>query len=162
MVIDYVVRWKGYGPEHNTWEPEANLTDCDEVLQGYWNRPHAASVPLSDGMRTFVAARTAADAITVPDTGVESAVSRLALRLLQKAVRHRVLQDTGRSGVRRTRPILEDKPLGAAGFSEHTIAQHGCQVGTRTISKYGRWRSKGGKLGRYGTLSLLSDGAAPR
>ncbi len=95
LVIDYFVRWKGYGPEHNTWEPDANLTNCDEVLQEYWNRPHAAAVPLShseslsDGMRNLwlptqpqmlllfqilVLCRSAQR---------ESAVLKLALRLLQ-------------------------------------------------------------------------------
>jgi hypothetical protein len=32
---EFLVKWKGYGPEHNTWEPERNLTNCKEVLQEY-------------------------------------------------------------------------------------------------------------------------------
>jgi transposase InsO family protein len=33
---EFLVKWLGYGPEHNTWEPESNLTHCDEILTGYW------------------------------------------------------------------------------------------------------------------------------
>ena len=33
---EFLVKWLGYGPEHNTWEPESNLTHCDEILAGYW------------------------------------------------------------------------------------------------------------------------------
>lgn len=35
-VIYYLVTWKGHGAEHNTWEPENNLTNCSELLQEYW------------------------------------------------------------------------------------------------------------------------------
>ena len=34
---EYLVQWKGYGPEHNTWEPECNLKDCPDVLRTYWD-----------------------------------------------------------------------------------------------------------------------------
>ncbi len=34
----YLVAWKGYGPEHNTWEPEENLKNAPEVLADYWSR----------------------------------------------------------------------------------------------------------------------------
>jgi len=33
---EYLVKWKGYGYEHCTWEPETNLTHCHELLQAFW------------------------------------------------------------------------------------------------------------------------------
>ncbi|CAB4006516.1 M-phase phospho 8-like [Paramuricea clavata] len=34
----YQVRWKGFGEEEDTWEPEENLFDCKSVLEQYWKR----------------------------------------------------------------------------------------------------------------------------
>jgi RNase H-like domain found in reverse transcriptase/Reverse transcriptase (RNA-dependent DNA polymerase)/Integrase zinc binding domain/Chromo (CHRromatin Organisation MOdifier) domain/Retroviral aspartyl protease len=33
----FLVAWKGYPAEHNTWEPETNLSNCPEILQQYWD-----------------------------------------------------------------------------------------------------------------------------
>jgi hypothetical protein len=33
---EFLIKWLGYGPEHNTWEPEANLENCSELLTEYW------------------------------------------------------------------------------------------------------------------------------
>lgn len=30
----FLVRWKGFGPDADTWEPEANL-NCEKILQNY-------------------------------------------------------------------------------------------------------------------------------
>lgn len=40
-VREFLIKWLGYGPEHNSWEPERNL-NCDELVATYWNATHAA------------------------------------------------------------------------------------------------------------------------
>ena len=32
---EYLVKWAGYGAEHNTWEPVKHL-NCDKLVQEYW------------------------------------------------------------------------------------------------------------------------------
>jgi hypothetical protein len=34
-VPEYLVKWLGYSHEHNTWEPLANLTHCEELIAEY-------------------------------------------------------------------------------------------------------------------------------
>lgn len=46
---EFLVKWQGYGPEHNTWEPEANLRNCPELLTDYW-----ASVRAKDDAKVAI------------------------------------------------------------------------------------------------------------
>lgn len=38
MVREYLIKWRGYEHEHNTWEPATNLTNCAELLNEYLAR----------------------------------------------------------------------------------------------------------------------------
>lgn len=33
---EYLIKWEGYGVEHNSWEPSSSLSNCKEVLADYW------------------------------------------------------------------------------------------------------------------------------
>jgi hypothetical protein len=35
---EYLVKWKGYSDEENTWEPEENLLNCQKILKEYRKR----------------------------------------------------------------------------------------------------------------------------
>jgi hypothetical protein len=43
-VREFLIKWQGYGPEHNTWEPERNLVNCSEVLTEYWRTTAAVDM----------------------------------------------------------------------------------------------------------------------
>jgi hypothetical protein len=38
---EYMIKWLGYGPEHNSWEPQSSMK-CDELIDEYWQATHAA------------------------------------------------------------------------------------------------------------------------
>jgi hypothetical protein len=43
-VREFLLKWKGYGAEHNTWEPERNLINCSELLAQYWSTTAAVDL----------------------------------------------------------------------------------------------------------------------
>ena len=54
VLTSYLVAWKGYGPEHNSFEPEKNLRNCQETILEYWqglSRRNAAGLKRSGEAR---------------------------------------------------------------------------------------------------------------
>ena len=43
--VEYLVKWLGYGIEHNTWEPEANVQNAPEKLSDYWAALQSRDLP---------------------------------------------------------------------------------------------------------------------
>jgi hypothetical protein len=42
--MEFLVSWKGFGPEENSWEPQAHLTNCAEAVQEFNTKyPDAAA-----------------------------------------------------------------------------------------------------------------------
>ena len=40
--LQYLVQWRGYGPEHNSWEPLKNLDHAERwITQFHWKNPLA-------------------------------------------------------------------------------------------------------------------------
>ena len=42
--LEYLVKWSGYTDDHNTWEPESNLTNSKEAINNFHKSnplPHA-------------------------------------------------------------------------------------------------------------------------
>ena len=37
--IKYLVRWKGYTYEHDTWEPVEHLENCDKLIEKFHSTP---------------------------------------------------------------------------------------------------------------------------
>ncbi|GAA5823663.1 hypothetical protein JCM10212_007090 [Sporobolomyces blumeae] len=46
--LKYEIKWQGYDEEANTWEPEAGVKDCKEVLEEYWS-----SLPRDDQLERY-------------------------------------------------------------------------------------------------------------
>jgi hypothetical protein len=44
-VVQYLVRWKGYGADHDTWEPSAHLPNARAIVREYEARASAQSLP---------------------------------------------------------------------------------------------------------------------
>ena len=35
---EYLIKWTGYGHEHNSWEPMSNMANCSELVQEFENQ----------------------------------------------------------------------------------------------------------------------------
>ena len=42
---EFLVKWLGYGIEHNTWEPEENVINAPERITEYWAAVRSRNLP---------------------------------------------------------------------------------------------------------------------
>ena len=49
---EYYVKWVNFGPEHCTWEPEANLKNAPECVAEYWKRMESKAVAAAQRQST--------------------------------------------------------------------------------------------------------------
>ena len=54
--FDYLVRWRGFGSDHDTWEPERNLKNASEVVQTYWDQYKAKGLQVPWSKPKFTSA----------------------------------------------------------------------------------------------------------
>jgi len=64
--FEYKVRWKGWGPAHDTWCSEADLENCQETLVAYWRQiansesnPEHSTGMTQDQINTFRGGKSA-------------------------------------------------------------------------------------------------------
>jgi hypothetical protein len=50
--LSYLISWKGYGLEHNSWEPEANVANAPYLIGEYWQRIGRAAGVGATGTKT--------------------------------------------------------------------------------------------------------------
>ncbi|KAL8393596.1 hypothetical protein RB595_003366 [Gaeumannomyces hyphopodioides] len=98
----YLVKWKGYSADENTWEPRKNLAGCPELLKAFdaQNQPEKASTKKAPGRKPGAkAGRKAAAEKPAPAVGPpEKKEPRKAPTERKLAVPKKPTKSTGRRG----------------------------------------------------------------
>ncbi|OQV22224.1 hypothetical protein BV898_03726 [Hypsibius exemplaris] len=88
----YLIKWKGYGPKHNTWEPEENVVGCDLHLAKFQAKTkNAISAATAAASKPILSSRKG----SVEEAGPSSQPPKAAVmsQLKRSADRKRVIQE---------------------------------------------------------------------
>lgn len=100
-VEEFLIRWKNFGPDEDTWEPKENLHGCEEVLSEF--EDSFLGVPASDSGTELMPTPTKDAPFHYKSVLEESASKTLEAaeiitrRRLKVDQRHQVQSETGRS-----------------------------------------------------------------
>ena len=88
--MKYLISWKGYGPEYNSWEPEKTLKQhAQEALDEYWEEVAAVQAAQAEATDTGLApsAENAARSASNKGRGRGRGRARTSLRPISKRLK---------------------------------------------------------------------------
>ena len=91
--FDYLVRWRGSGSDHDTWEPERNLKNASQVVQTYWDQYKAKGLQVPWSKPKFTSAIDVAQrrgrAAEAPASDAVSSAGKTVPSSLKRRIRRR-------------------------------------------------------------------------
>ncbi|XP_013418501.1 chromodomain Y-like protein [Lingula anatina] len=99
----YLVRWKGFGPSEDSWEPRKNLGNCTEALEVYYKKHATPKPPASPGRSTRSTRSSMKKAVVPKSSAKETRISAAETKSITKSA---VSEQSAQKSVTLTRSAL--------------------------------------------------------